>query len=180
MVESKILFSRENFIFIKNDKNNYSLSFNVKNNNIDLTKLIHFNITKIIYELNVDIYEKYNLNIINENEANVNILIKHLFEDLGLPQYYIYLHITKYVEENNIIFFFESIKSEILSKAELLNITNSTIMCDIITPHNINFECNFLLDNINIPEIEIVEKLIGIILYKIFKRLKQFIEIIKI
>ena len=73
---------------------------------------------------------------------------------------------------------FESIKSEISSNAELLNITNSTLNCEIITPHKINIECNFLLEHINIPEI--VEKLIGIILYKIFKRLKQFIEIIKI
>jgi len=80
------LYSKEGFVFTKNEKNNYSLSFGMENNNIILSKIIDFNLVKLIYDLNNDIYEKVNLKIINDNEATINLLMRHLFEDLGLPQ----------------------------------------------------------------------------------------------
>jgi hypothetical protein len=52
-------------------------------------------------------------------------------------------------------------------------------ICDIITPHKINFSCNVIFDpNTNIPPF--AEKMVGIILHKIFKRVKQFIENVRI
>ena len=59
------LYSKEGFVFTKNEKNNYSLSFEMVNKNIILSKIIDFNLVKLIYDLNSDIYEKINLNIIN-------------------------------------------------------------------------------------------------------------------
>jgi len=182
MIEPVILYSKECFIFKKNDKNNYSLFFDMENINIFLSKIIDFNLVKLIYDLNSDIYEKVNIQIINENEAIVNLLMKHLFQDLGLPQRFYYLHIKRCIKENTITFVSESIKSErppdMPDNAELMDISNSLIKCNIITPHNINFECNILFDkSIIIPAV--AEKLIGLILYKIFNRVKQFIENIR-
>ena len=79
MSNSNVLYSKEGFIFTKNDKNDYTLSFSMQNNSIVLSKIIDFNVIKLIYDLNSDIYEKININIINENEAIANLLIKHLF-----------------------------------------------------------------------------------------------------
>jgi hypothetical protein len=73
MSNSNILYSKEGFIFTKNDKNDYTLSFSMQNNSIVLSKIIDFKLIKLIYDLNGDIYEKINMNIINENEAIANL-----------------------------------------------------------------------------------------------------------
>lgn len=176
------LYSKEGFVFVKNEKNNYTLSFEMVNNNMILSKIIDFNFIKLIYDLNNDIYEKVNLKIINENEANVNLLMKHLFEDLGLPQRFSYLNVKKTFQENRIIFESQTIKSErpegMPIDAELMPMKKMISNCDIITPHKIRFTINvFFEDKMLVPPV--AEKLVGLILYKIFNRVKQFIENIR-
>ena len=46
------LYSKEGFTFIKNEKNNYILTFEMENNHIILSKIIDFNLVKLIYDLN--------------------------------------------------------------------------------------------------------------------------------
>lgn len=179
MTESNILYSKEGFIFVKNMKNNYSLSFEMENNNIFLPKIIDFNLVKLIYDLNSDIYEKVNLHSINENEATIVLLMKHLFEDLGLPQRFSHVYMKKIVGEKNIKFISQTIKSErppdMPPDAEVMNIQNMTCNCELLTQHKIKFTCNILFEPImNIPAV--MEKIVGLILYKIFNRVKQFIE----
>lgn len=177
------LYSKEGFIFKKNEKNNYSLSFEMENNHMILSKIIDFNLVKLIYDLNSDIYEKVNLKIINENEATINLLMKHLFEDLGLQQRFSYVKIKKIYQENKIIFESETIKSErpegMPKDSELVPIRKIISNCDIITPHKIRFTFNILFeDNMIVPPV--VEKIVGLILYKIFNRVKQFIGNVRI
>lgn len=177
------LYSKEGFTFIKNEKNNYSLSFSMNNNNIILSKIIDFNLVKLIYDLNNDIYERINLQILNDNEAIATVLMKHLFEDLGLPQRFSYIHISKIVQENNIKFISQTIKSDkpngMPDDAELMPINNMICNCNIITPHNIQFTWNIQFENTMIIP-QVAEKLVGIILYKVFNRVKQFIDNVKI
>jgi hypothetical protein len=179
MTELNVLYSKEGFRFIKNEKNNYSLSFQMENNDIILEKIIDFNLVKLIYDLNNDIYETANIEMINENEAICNLLMKHLFEELGLPQRFSYLHMKKIVGENNIKFISQTIKSErpkdMPINAELMPIKTMICDCYIITPHKIQFTCSVLFESsMNVPPV--AEKIVGLILYKIFKRVKQFIE----
>ena len=173
------LYSKEGFIFTKNEKNNYSLSFEMLNNNIILSKIIDFNLVKLIYDLNNDIYEQVNLKIINDDEATINLLMRHLFEDLGLPQRFSYLHIKKTPQENSIMFESQTIKSErppgMPDNAELIPIKTMKCNCDIVTPHKIKFTFNVLFENYMLVA-PVVEKLVGLIIYKIFNRVKQFIE----
>jgi hypothetical protein len=179
MTEITTLYLKDGFLFVRNEKNNYDLSFQIDNDSIILEKILEFNLVKLIYDLNSDIYEKVNVEIINEDEAVANLLMKHLFEELGLPQRFSYLHIRKMVGVNNIKFVSQTIKSGkpegMPLDAELMPIESMICNCDIITPHKIQFTCNVLFEPImNVPHI--AEKLVGIILYKIFKRVKQFIE----
>jgi hypothetical protein len=59
--------------------------------------------------------------------------------------------------------------------AELMPIKNMKCDCDIITSHKIRFTFDVLFeDNMLVPPV--AEKLVGLILYKIFNRVKQFIE----
>ena len=111
-MDSKILYEKDGMIFTKIDDKKYNLSFSMENKNILIANIIDFSLFKLIYELNGDIYERVNLTKINENQAVVTLLIRHLFEDLGLPQKYSYFHMTKTVNNQQIIFRSQSIHGE--------------------------------------------------------------------
>ncbi len=181
MSSFEILYSKEGFTFVKQCKNNYALSFQMENNCIDLSKIIDFSLVKLIYDLNGDIYEKVHLEKINDNEAIMNILMKHLFEDIGLPQRFSYVHVLKNVdiENHKITFISKSIYSDrppdMPEHSEQLPIQNVTCECNILTPHQIKFSFHVAFeDKMNIPPF--AEKMVGLILFKIFNRVKQFIE----
>jgi hypothetical protein len=178
-----ILFDKEGLKFVKIKKNHYKLNFSMENNNIIISKIIDFNLIKLIYDLNSDIYEKVHIETLNENQVVTTLLMKNLFEDLGLPQRFSYNHINKVDEERRISFFSKSIKSQrpegVPNDAELMAIEDMTIICDIITNHKVAFSLNILFDSeLNVPAF--VEKIVGVIIGKIFKRVKQFIENVRI
>lgn len=174
-----VLFNKDNFKFTRINQNHYIIEFTIENNNIELPKIIDFNLIKLIYDLNNDIFEKVCLEKINDNQANVVLLLKHFFEDIGIPQYFCYLNINKVIEEKCILFRTHSVKNIIPEgmpiETEFMNICNVTTKCDIITQHKLNFSHTVIFDSsITFPLF--VEKTIGLILNKIFKRVKQFIE----
>ena len=178
-----LIFEKETFKFVKLDKNKYKLSFSMENKQMILSNILDFNLIKLIYDLNSDIYEKVSIQQMNENEAICTLLIKNFFEDLGFSQKYSHLHMKKYYEGSKIIFNSETIHSEkpdiIPTDAELLYIDSMVNICEIVTPHNIEFSfyINFHPEMI-IPSFS--EKMVGVILNKIFKRVKQFIENVRI
>ena len=179
----KMLFDKDGFIFSRVKKNNYKMNFTMENNNIILSKIVDFGLIKLIYDLNGDVYEKVSMEKLNDNEVIATLLMKHLFEDLGLPQRFSFIHVKRYIEDNKIIFNSQSIKSHrpegIPQDAELMALQDLTCICDIITPHKIDFSFTILFDTtMNIPPF--AEKLVGMVLNKIFKRVKQFIENVRV
>ena len=178
-MDSKIIYEKDGMIFTKIDDKKYCLTFSMENKNILIANIIDFNLFKLIYELNGDIYENVVLQKLNENQAVVTLLIRHLFEDLGLPQKYSYLHMTKTVNNHQIIFRSQSIYSErpegVPDEAELVAMKENIGICEIVTPHKMNFYFTVQFeDYVEIPQF--AEKMVGILLNKIFKRVKQFIE----
>lgn len=177
------LYYKEGFTFSKNGNNNYSLTFQMENKSIILSEVIDFSLIELIYKLNSDIYEKFNLHKINDNHAIMTMLMKHLFEELGLPQRFSHVHIIKQIEPTKITFISQSIYSErpedMPENAEQMSIKNMDCVCNIITPHNINFSCNITFEDYMIVP-RFVEKIVGLILFKIFSRVKQFIEKVSI
>ena len=178
-----ILFDKDGFKFSRFNKNNYKLTFTIENNNIVLPKIIDFSLIKLIYDLNDDVYEKVNIEQINDSEAIITLLMKHFFEDLGLPQRFSYIYMKKIVEERKITFVSESIKSQrppnMPQDAELMIIENMISIFDIVTPHKVNFSCNIIFEqSMKVPPF--AEKMTGMISNKIFKRVKQFIENVRI
>jgi hypothetical protein len=177
------LFNKEGFEFSRVSKNHYRLTFDMENKNIILSQIIDFSLIKLIYDLNSDVYEKVNIEKLNDNEAIITLLMKHFFEDLGLPQRFSYVHMKKFVEERKIIFHSQSIKSHkppnMPDDSELMAIKNMISICDIITPHKVLFSFNINFDDdMNVPPF--AEKMVGMISHKIFKRVKQFIENVRI
>ena len=91
--KSNVIMKREGFSFEKLDNKCYYTTFDIKNNNLNLSDIINFDLIKVLYDLNPDIYDLVELEKINDNEANIIIVMKHLFKDLGIPQKYSYLNI---------------------------------------------------------------------------------------
>jgi hypothetical protein len=178
-MDSKIIYEKDGMKFTKLENKKYGLDFSIENKNILMANIVDFSLIKLIYDLNGDIYERVEFKKINENEGVVILLIRHLFEDLGLPQRYSYLHVNKTVNNQQIIFRSQSIYSErpegIPVEAELMAMKENIGICDIVTPHKVNFSFTVLFeDYVEIPQF--AEKIIGVILNKMFKRVKQFIE----
>jgi hypothetical protein len=183
MEVEKILIDKDGFKFSKIGANNYNTTFSIENPSIILAKVINFDIIKLIYELNPDIYEYVNLEKVNENEAIITLVMKHFFEDLGMPQRYSYMRMKKTQEKNIIIFEGEAIRTirpvNVPLDAQLVAFETITSTCEIVTPHKIKFTHNISFQSTrNVPPY--VEKVVSIITNKIFKRVKQFIENIRI
>lgn len=183
MNDAEILYTKEGFVFAKNTTNQYSLRFSMTNEHMILAKIVDFPLIKLIYDLNTDIYEYAHLNIINEQEATINLLMRNLFEDLGLPQRFSYLYVKKTAIDNCIQFTNTTIRSErpasMPPEAELMPIQSMICLCQSQTDHHMLFEIRVHFDDsMKVPAI--AEKMVGMILFKIFKRVKQFIENVRI
>jgi len=89
------LFIKDDFKFSRLKKNQYTIEFTIENNNINVSKIIDFNLIQLIYELNPDIYENVNIQKLNDNEIIATLLLKHFFEDLGLSQKFLFIHLKK-------------------------------------------------------------------------------------
>ena len=173
------LINKDGFLFSIVEKNHYKLTFSMTNKNIVLAKIIDFGLIKLIYDLNSDVYEKIKITKLNESEIIAELLMKHFFEDLGLPQRFSFIHMRKIVEENRIIFHSQSIRSHrpegMPDDSELMALQDLKCVCNIITPHLIDFNVDVIFDsNMSVPNF--AEKMIGMILLKIFTRVKLFIE----
>ena len=182
MVET-ILFDKDGFKFTRIKNNHFTVQFIVENPNILIPKIIDFSLIKLIYDLNPDIYEKSEIQKNSENEVTIAFLMKNLFEDLGLSQNYYFMNMTKFYDNNQILFKGETITNYkpnfVPEDAELMNIQDLTCTCHILTPHKILFHFNTIFDsNVTIPPF--FEKIFGTILYKIFNRTKQFIENVRL
>jgi hypothetical protein len=177
--EYKVIKEKDGMKFARTAKNHYQIHFSMQNSFIHLPSIINLDLLKLLYELNSDIYEKTHLEKINEKEAVVCLLMKHFFQDLGLPQRYYHFHVERTEMEQMIRFYSQSIHSDkpewIPSEAHLVPMQSMTLLCEMITPHKVNVLSSVVFhENHVVPPF--MEKFIGMILHKIFNRLKQFIE----
>ena len=165
-MDSTVLYEKDGMKFTKIHDKKYSMDFFMENKNILLANVVNFDLIKLIYELNGDIYETVDIKNTSDNEATVVLVMKHLFEDLGLPQRYSYLHMTKIVNNNEIIFRSQSIYSErpenIPKDSELMALKESIGTCKIISPHKITFSFAVVFeDYVKIPQF--AEKILHLI-----------------
>ena len=183
MDSTAILFNKEGLLFSRVAQNQYRLTFNIQNNNIVLAQIIDFGLIKLIFDLNTDIYERVNVTPVSNTEVVATLLMKHLFEDLGLSQRFSHIRVKKAVEERSIIFNAHSIKGVrpegMPVDAEPVAIQELTCVCNLVTPHTIAFVVDVIFDRVmSIPQF--IEKIVGMVIFKIFSRVKQFIENVRL
>lgn len=184
---TKIISEKNGMKLIRHPDNVFNFVCTIENKNIYLDKIINFELIKLIFEINNDIYEKVIMNKIDENNAEFIFIMKHFFADIGLPQRYYHFMMTKIfnTNENKIVFTSETIngnKPDFINKdIEFLPINKMIYECQFtsLQRDKILFSALISFDKkLSIPEY--VEKVVGLIVNKIFIRVKQFIEIYRI
>jgi hypothetical protein len=188
--KSKVILNKDGMKFVKHSNNAFHLSFSLENQFINVPAIINFELIKLIYDLNPDIYEKVILKKNSEEEAIITLLMKHFFVDLGLKQKYSHVIMRKKIivnenDNNSLQIQFStttvqaSEKQEIIpDEAELVQIENMQIVVDCVSSNLCVFNCLILFNKqFNIPPF--IEKMIGLIINKVFNRGKQFIENIR-
>lgn len=84
-----IVYNKNGFIIKKSEKNNYITEFEIENKNLYMEKLLHLSLIDILYSVNKDVVDIYKLKVVETNdnygEANVFVIFKHLFADIGIP-----------------------------------------------------------------------------------------------
>jgi len=176
-----------NFQITKINPGKYNIHFYLENNSINLEKMIDFHLIKLLYDLNPDIYEKIELKILNDRDAIILAINKHLFQDLGMTQKYSYVAIDKQIKGTMKLFHLQSINTTrnnenesmihlIPTNAEQLPIEYCNIACDSIHQNKIEVTIDFKLDVDSIELPDFMENIVCSLFAKMFKRAKQFIE----
>jgi hypothetical protein len=183
MVDSDITIINKNGIkIIKLNQGTYSNTLSFQNDNYSIDKLINLDLLKLLFDINEQYYEFVNLEKINENEAKIIIVIKNLFQDMGVTQKYLNLNVNITRQENIIIFNVTTIYEEpeyISQDIELIDIDTLVIICEIISSHTINIKSILNFDYVNETREYIplfLEKILASIAVKILYNVKQFID----
>lgn len=181
--KSNILMDKNGMKIVKLKDNEYTVAFAIQNKQFILPSIINFDMVKLIFDLNPDIYEK---SILKKNatldSAIICSLMKDIYSDLGIPQSYVCMSVEIVKFSDVLKFICKPLPDKIvpvdfggIPDLYLLPVKNLIIDCNILTNHHIEINCNIKIDD----DVEIepfIEKMVMSIVNKIFIRLKQFIE----
>lgn len=176
----QIVCNKENMILkVNKDENIYMLDFETINNNLDLNKLMDFKIYDLIQKLNEDLIEKIEIiNKISDDEIELLFIFKRFGKSAGIPQKYLVLKTKKYMTNNLILF--KSVDSKIKIK-QMENHIAQKMDCKFaqltIIPYQNKLRLNYKFSIDMKEDLPIyLENMMGLMMKKIFYRLKVFIE----
>ena len=181
---SKILLEKNGIKIVKENATHFTIEFEIANANVDLTNFISIDFLKLVHDLNPDIFESIAIQKIeggagagagtNETEAaNILLVYKDLFADLGLPHFYCCFQITK--NANTFILLPIDFKpSDTKKNLVLMPIDKGEIIFHPLSAQQILFKWTI---HFTPPDLfsGYVEKMIGLLLFKVLNRVKQFI-----
>jgi hypothetical protein len=161
----------------------FQIENDIENSNIILGPIFTFDFIHIFNQINPDIYKVIEFNSIDDNTIQMILLLEHFFKDFGLPQHYLNLKIIKTTKLDSILFTISTFSldqpSSIPSEIKVFNVQLMTISLHLLHHHKVHSNINIKFDDSQ--EVPIfMDKLVGNILCKVFIRLKQFIEKIKL
>ena len=89
----------------KDSKKAYLLKYDFNNlhpNKVNIKALLGFGTYELLEKINPDLIEKIIiLNVLNENEADICIFLKHIAKEIGIKQKYILFRSTREINHNN-------------------------------------------------------------------------------
>ena len=106
--EKTIVCNKGNMLLESYKKNNnkaYNLKYDFNNldpNKVNIKALFGFGTYELLEKINRDLIEKILiLNVLNDNEADICIFLKHIAKEIGIKQKYILFRSTKEINHNN-------------------------------------------------------------------------------
>lgn len=176
----QLVCNKQNMILkVNKEENIYMLDFEMDNKNFDLSKLMDFKIYDLIQQLNNDIIEKIEIIKQNsENEIDLLFIFKRFGQSAGIPQKYLILKTIRNVMDNLILFKSTDANIEL---EKMNNHIAEKMKCNFaeltIIPYQNKLRLNYKF-SIDIKEdLPIyMENIMGLMMKKIFYRLKLFIE----
>ena len=177
--------SKQDIILKKNKlNNNFIIDFIIENNNINIYNLINFSLYKLIGELNQDILETIKIVNLTEDDSECDILFlfKSLSKELGISKKYMLIKNKKQIVDNQIIF--KSYDLDVnemginLNGYEKIKCNNAMLKINLLslTSAQINYTFNMEINDY-LPIY--MENITGLMMKKIFYKLKSFIEMIR-
>jgi len=185
MPEGQIVLSKKGFVVSKESPHTYLLSIDIQNPHISLREFMNFGLIQLIYDVNPDICQAYHLDKKDEEEATLCALMVHLFEDMGLPHHYTHMRITRTYDEvtHSATFRAQSINdarpSFVPESAEQLPLRDMTCVCVCAHPHVLSVNCSLVFEERRMALPSVVENMVGLVSYKLFNRVKQWLETLK-
>ena len=171
----------------KNKSNNhFIITFKLENQNYDLIQLTDYSFFKMMADINKDILQELRLdtdNVCDQNDSekvNMYFLFNPIAEDFGILKKCMSIQTNKQIGDNCIIFKSKNLDHipNDMMKYDKVNCHFSQLNIDILNNHLLNVRYEF---NIDIKEdLPIyMQNLIGLIMKKMFLKLKLFIENMK-
>ena len=156
----------------------YYTTFEITNNKLNLVDIINFDLLSLVSELNPDIFESITIDKINEEEANVVIVMKHLFKDIGMSQKYLCLNIKLTQPTSPFLkFTSRSIPCKrpdfVPINAEFVELGRIETIFKIITQNHISINNYTYIDNITTT---FIDKITASMTFKIIKRISKFVS----
>lgn len=160
----------------------FRLTFTINNENYNLQKAIGFKLFSLMSELNPDVIEKIYMNEYDNDtkSMNVGILLHRFGEEFGLAQKHIFLKTDMINTSKDTIRFvsqqIEPSEDIILpEKSESTIKMETTLDITLENPHKayVNYDFTFVIEE-DLPIY--MEKYPGMLMKKIFVRLKTFLE----
>ena len=174
--------NKHNILLRKNKNlNNYKLLFQAKNENIQIGNLINFRLYELLGTLNEDIVES--IKVVNAHSSDMMdflMVFKRFGAEVGISKKYMFIRTKMLKHENQTQFISQSIpyEGEVPKGCEQVTGDYANLYIDQKSDSEVTIQYVF---NINLNE-ELptyMENIIGLLMKKIFYRLKTFIENIK-
>jgi hypothetical protein len=182
-VNTETTICNKHNILLKRNKNlnNYKLLFQAKNPNIQIGNLINFKLYELLGTLNEDIVES--IEVVNEHSPTMMdflLVFKRFGAEVGISKKYMFIRTQRLQHENQTQFISQSVPytGKVPQGCEQVTGDYANLYIDQKNDHEITIQYVF---NINLnEELPIyMENIIGLLMKKIFYRLKTFIENIK-
>jgi len=155
--------------------NNFTISFTIKNDTISLINIIDYSFFKIISDLNKDILEVVMDERIDD-KIKMFFLFKPIAEDFGIMNKRMLIETEKYISDSHVIFKSKDLLDEVnvFNEYDKIDCNLSELDINIINNHFLHVIYTFNIDiHEDLPIY--MENLIGLIMKKIFLKLKLFI-----
>jgi len=169
----------------------FSKNICIKNNKLNMEKIVGFNLITLIGELNSDICKNVELTKLKNNNSTksalLTVVLQHFFEDVGCPQVYIQSLVQMHqTTQNNLVtyrFTMEPCTSQHVKLHDVpthcLQVFAECAECvvECISLHHLKISINFKIEKTQLEQVPTFAlPLINTLTLKGLQRVKDFIE----